>query len=361
MPGFVATAFRGYYNRHWPKNLPPRCSRRRPPTSSRTAATRTGSAATRPAAATTTSAASARSRTRRAGSAPPTTATPAPAPPSPPSPPAGSSHTGCSGCVRSAGGRPGRGSGQWGNPDDLGGGPLAPALGSATLGDGRQLLFALRFAALDGRGGPNRREVVLLEQRSPGGEFMAWKGLGNPERDDDRGRRIGVPVAVAAPDGRVHLFVRNADKGISTRVRDTDGRWDRWRDLGGAEIQDGLSTVVDGAGRVHVFGAGRETVHHWTQDTMGLPLTFRPGGDLPAPGDPLAAAADRGRRHRAALPQAAGAAVTGRTPRRRTGQAAQGGLRRLRPPQRGRGSRRSGAARQGHPRTASNSATTEGF
>jgi LmbE family N-acetylglucosaminyl deacetylase len=180
------------------------------------------------------------------------------------------------------------GSGQWGAPDDLGGGPLAPALGAATLKDGRQLLFALRFAALDGHGGPNQREVVLLEQGSPGGAFLAWNGLGNPERDDDRGRRIGVPVAVAAPDGRVHLFVRNADKGISTRVRDRAGRWDRWRDLGGAEIQDGLSTVVDSAGRVHVFGSGRESVHHWTQDTMGLPLTFRPDSRLPVPGGPLA-------------------------------------------------------------------------
>lgn len=180
------------------------------------------------------------------------------------------------------------GSGQWGAPDDLGGGPLAPALGAATLKDGRHLLFALRFAGLGGRGEDNRREIVLLEQGTPGGAFLAWKGLGSPERDDDRGRRIGVPVSVASPDGRVHLFVRNADKGISTRVRDTDGRWDRWRDLGGAEVQDGLTTVLDGAGRVHVFGAGRTGVHHWTQETMGLPLTFGPDGGLPVPGDPVA-------------------------------------------------------------------------
>ena len=132
---------------------------------------------------------------------------------------------------------------------------------------------------------------MLLEQRSPGGPFLAWQGLGNPERGDDRGRRIGVPVAVTAPDGRVHLFVRNADKGISTRVRDTEGRWDRWQDLGGGEIQDGLSTVVDGAGRVHVFGAGHDSVHHWTQDAPGQPLTHRPAGPLPVPVDTPAAVA----------------------------------------------------------------------
>ncbi|MFB6839192.1 PIG-L family deacetylase [Streptomyces sp. NPDC056361] len=153
----------------------------------------------------------------------------------------------------------------WGEPEDLGGGPLAPALGSAVLDDGRVLLFAVRFAALDGHGGPNRREVVLLEQRSPGGPFLAWRGLGNPERSDDRGRRIGAPVAATAPDGRVHLFVRNADKGVSTTVRAaSDGSWGPWRTLpGDAEVQDGLAVSLDAAGRVHVYAAGRDSVRHW--------------------------------------------------------------------------------------------------
>ncbi|MFF8288377.1 PIG-L family deacetylase [Streptomyces sp. NPDC016309] len=182
------------------------------------------------------------------------------------------------------------GSGEWGEPGDLGGGPLAPGLGGVTLADGRQLLFGLRFAALGGHGGPNAREVVLLEQRRPGGPFLAWTGLGNPERGDDRGRRLGVPVAVAGPDGRVHLFVRNADKGVSGRVREPGGTWGPWRDLGGAEVQDGLSAAVDGSGRVHLFAAGREHVHHWTQDTPGGPVSFRPGGALPVPGGPVAVA-----------------------------------------------------------------------
>ncbi|MEU8524222.1 PIG-L family deacetylase [Streptomyces sp. NPDC048629] len=176
------------------------------------------------------------------------------------------------------------GGGLWGEPEDLGGGPLAPALGSATLADGRVLLFGLRFAALGGHGGPNRREIVLLEQRSPGGPFLAWKGLDNPERGDDRGRRIGVPVAVAAPDGRVHLFVRNADKGVSTRVRRADGSWERWRTLpGDEEVQDGLRALVDGRGRVHLFAAGREEIRHWVDGVAAAPL--------PGAGDPVGAVA----------------------------------------------------------------------
>ncbi|WP_443071338.1 PIG-L family deacetylase [Streptomyces sp. NBC_01465] len=176
------------------------------------------------------------------------------------------------------------GSGQWSAPDDLGGGPLAPVLGATALADGRQLLFGLRFDALAGHGSRNTREIVVLQQRTPGGEFTPWTGLGNPEPTPDRGRRLGVPVAVTAPDGQVHLFVRNADQGISTRIRSAAGQWSPWRSLGGGEIQDGLSATVDTAGRVHVYAAGRDTVHEWTQSAPGQPLTPSLTG-LPVPGD----------------------------------------------------------------------------
>lgn len=286
VPGFAVTSFRGYYNRHWPKNLPPAVL------------------------------------TEKAGHLVPY---------------GGSPDWDCgnpSGCgdynvggdrpltnrkgwVRStrhrypgaravvAAGPDGRldayavvglrlvrwretepAGGVWGPPGDLGGGPLAPALGSATAEDGSLLLFGLRFAALRGQGSDDEREVVLLEQTAPGGGFLAWRGLGNPSPGRDDGRRIGVPVAVAAPDGRVHLFVRNAEKGVSTRVREADRTWGKWRDMGGGEVQDGLSAVVDRAGRVHVHAAGHHAVHHWTQDAPGSELTARTQIDAgPVPGD----------------------------------------------------------------------------
>ncbi|MEV8568556.1 PIG-L family deacetylase [Streptomyces sp. NPDC051322] len=185
------------------------------------------------------------------------------------------------------------GSGQWGPPDDLGGGPLAPTLGGAALADGTQLLFALRFDSLAGHGASNTREIALLQQNAPGGKFSAWTGLGNPETEPDKGRRIGVPVAVTAADGQVHLFVRNAAQGISSRVRDTTGHWGDWRDLGGEQIQDGLSAAVDTAGLVHVFAAGRDTVHHWAQGSPGGRLALHPEPGLPLPGDSPTAVAAR--------------------------------------------------------------------
>ncbi|MFI6877494.1 PIG-L family deacetylase [Streptomyces sp. NPDC050400] len=177
--------------------------------------------------------------------------------------------------------------GGFGAPVDLGGGPLAPVLGSATLTDGRHLVFGLRLAAIEGRGAPDVREIVVLEQRGPR-RYGSWTGLGNPEgTDSDRGRRVGVPVAVTAPDGRVHLFVRDADQGVSTRVRDAAGTWSPWRRLGGGPVQDGLTAVVGDDGRVHVYAPGRDTVHHWTPDGPA-PLT-----GLPTPADAIAAAGSR--------------------------------------------------------------------
>ncbi|MFD8640195.1 PIG-L family deacetylase [Streptomyces zaomyceticus] len=262
IPAFTTTAFRGYYNRHWPKNLPPRVLREKAarlvpyggdPTwqcGNPSGCGDYGVGGDRPL---TNRKGWVRSTHHRWPSAGPALAQ---------EPDGSLTAYGVLGlrAVRWRETAPG----VWSEPADLGGGPLAPALGSAVLGDGRVLLFAVRFAALDGHGGPNRRELVLLEQRSPGGPFLAWRGLGNPERTDDRGRRVGAPVAVAAPDGRVHLFVRNADKGVSTRVRAADGTWGPWRTLpGAAEVQDGLAVSLDAAGAVHVHAAGGESVRHW--------------------------------------------------------------------------------------------------
>ncbi|WP_328397613.1 PIG-L family deacetylase [Streptomyces sp. NBC_00390] len=281
VPGFAATAFRGYYNRHWPKNLPPAVLDRKAANlvpyggdagwdcGNAGGCGDYGVGGKRPLLNKKGWVRSTHHRypgTRTAVSAEPDGRLAA---------------YGVLGLRAVRWRETGRGTGRWGAPDDLGGGPLAPTLGTAVLEDGRQLLFGLRFEAISGHGGPNSREIVLLEQRSAGGPFLAWRGLGNPERVDDRGRRIGVPVAATAPDGRVHLFVRNADKGVSTRVREADGSWSGWQDLGGGETQDALTTTVDTEGRVHVFGAGRTGVHHWTQNHPGGPLTHRRDSGLP--------------------------------------------------------------------------------
>ncbi|MFF0481386.1 PIG-L family deacetylase [Streptomyces sp. NPDC004435] len=275
VPSFTATAFRGYYNRHWPKNLPP--------------AVLAGKAARlvpyggdpswecgNPSGCGDYGVGGDRPLTNRKGWVRSTHHRwPGPGLALAEEPDGRLAAYGVLGlrAVRRRETAPG----VWSGPEDLGGGPLAPALGSAVLPDGRVLLFGVRFAALAGRGGPNRREVVLLEQRSPGGPFLAWRGLGAPDRGGDRSRRLGAPVAVAAPDGRVRLYVRDAERGVAERVREPDGGWGPWRALpGGGVVQDGLAVSRDGAGRTHVYAAGPESVRHWVDGREapgGLPLS----------------------------------------------------------------------------------------
>ncbi|MEU6946704.1 PIG-L family deacetylase [Streptomyces sp. NPDC046316] len=287
IPAFVATAFRGYYNRHWPKNLPPQVLEEKAghlvPYGG-DPAWECGN----PAGCGDYSVGGDRPLTNRKGWVRSTHHRwPGTGPAVVARPDGRLDAFGVLGLRAVRWRETEKGSGLWGEPEDLGGGPLAPALGSATLPDGRTLLFGVRFAAFGGHGAPNKREVVLLEQRSPGGPFLAWRGLGNPERNADRGRRIGVPVAVSGRDGRIHLFVRNADKGVSTRVRSTDGAWSPWRSLTGTEeVQDGLDAVVDATGRVHVLAAARESVLHW--------IDGEPAAPLPGAGDPVAAVPARG-------------------------------------------------------------------
>ncbi|MFI8827349.1 PIG-L family deacetylase [Streptomyces sp. NPDC053431] len=287
VPAFTVNAFRGYYNRHWPKNLPPGVLAEKAAhlvpyggdpswdCGNPSGCGDYGVGGDRP-------------LTNRKGWVRSTHYRwPAPGPAVAEEPGGRLAAYGVLGLRAVRWRETAPASGRWGEPEDLGGGPLAPALASAALPDGRLLLFGVRFAALSGRGGANRRELVLLEQRSPGGPFLAWRGLGNPERGDDRGRRIGAPVAVTAPDGRVHLFVRNADKGVSTRVRAADGSWGPWAPLPSQEeLQDGLTALVDATGRVHLLATGRTAVRHWIDGSPAapLPLAGDPVAALPAPG-----------------------------------------------------------------------------
>lgn len=183
-----------------------------------------------------------------------------------------------------------RGPGKWPAPKMLGGDGLLPGLTASLTKDGRWQLFAQRIAALGPKARDNRREIVMAEQPRKDGPFRAWTSLTTPDRDPDHGRRVGGPVVTRGADDTTWLFVRNWAKGISARRQHTDGTWNDWADLSGAEVQEGLSTVTDTKGRLHVFGAGHDTVHHWQQAGPDGEFTLIPTS-LPAPADPPTALA----------------------------------------------------------------------
>ncbi|MCF2526821.1 PIG-L family deacetylase [Yinghuangia soli] len=179
------------------------------------------------------------------------------------------------------------GSGMWTGPEVFpgpGGGPLAGALAAVRTPDGRGHLFALRISPGPGPAG-QRRDLVTATEERPGGPLGPWTSLGNPAASGrDAVRGLGTPAAVVGGDGRLHVFVRDHGKGVSTRVRTANGQgpgggWGRWTALGGGPVVEGLAAVAGPGGRVQVFGTGHDAVLRWAEQPGGQ---VRPGPALPA-------------------------------------------------------------------------------
>ncbi|HEU5356967.1 MAG TPA: PIG-L family deacetylase [Actinocrinis sp.] len=156
----------------------------------------------------------------------------------------------------------------WSGPDYLPGGDLAPELAAVADASGRVLLFAIETTLGETPAG-HRRNLVVAAQQEPGGTFGPWESLGNPHDGDNpwRLRGVGVPAAVCRGDGAVQVFLRNYGTGVSSRLRERDGRWGPWLDLGGSDTQDGLSAVVLADGRVELAAATRRGVLRWFQQS----------------------------------------------------------------------------------------------
>jgi LmbE family N-acetylglucosaminyl deacetylase len=181
------------------------------------------------------------------------------------------------------------GSEKFTGPAEIGGASLLPGLTVLRRQDGLIQLFALRLD-LEGTYDEQQYAIVTTVQQ-PGGGFGPWVELGNPhdlQPAGNRRRGIGLCAAGQLPDGRVLVCVRNFGKGLSARVQDGPGRWGPWRDLGGGEIQEGISIVHTAEG-LGLLGAGRDGVHWWDLDGSGA-LRRRSVLTAGIPAGPVAAA-----------------------------------------------------------------------
>jgi hypothetical protein len=79
------------------------------------------------------------------------------------------------------------------------------------------------------------------------------------------GRDVGTPFAVAASDGPVSVFVRNGSGGVSRSAQGPDGTWGPWVDLGGSDVQDGL-TAFAGPDGVELYASTTTKVLRWHGD-----------------------------------------------------------------------------------------------
>ena len=157
-------------------------------------------------------------------------------------------------------------------------GPIAPSIAVAARPNGRLQLFFLRNPQPPMTGSP---EICTLPQRPKTDAFGPLTCLGSPSRI--RPDWAFVPAAVAGADGRMWVFVRNDEGGVSVN-HETSSGWTGWADMpssdafgGGQDVIDGIVATKGADGRVNVFAPTRfGYIRQWYQDGPNGPWVYVP-------------------------------------------------------------------------------------
>ncbi|MFD0490026.1 PIG-L family deacetylase [Saccharopolyspora spinosporotrichia] len=150
---------------------------------------------------------------------------------------------------------------------------FVPAAGSpamATDGSGRLVLVVQ--AETSGR--------VLLRREDDSERWQdGWVDLGAPSVFQGV-THVGPPAVVVAPDGAIVVAVKNGRGRVSVR----SDRSITWSDIGGAEVADEVSVVVDSSGITHVFALEGTRLLHWRGTPGGRfeAVATTPHGQRPA-------------------------------------------------------------------------------
>lgn len=128
--------------------------------------------------------------------------------------------------------------GEWGRWWSLGG-DLRSMVTVTANRDGSPHVFAI---------GDNVGHVFHRFRTAPT-EWSGWRYLG---------ARGNTPVSpITMPDGRLAVFVRNAEGRLVQQFQDETGEWRRPITVGGS-LTSNVVAVLDGRGRVNVFSRGRD-------------------------------------------------------------------------------------------------------
>lgn len=139
-------------------------------------------------------------------------------------------------------------------------------------------------------------DIAHAIQYQTGRPVTEWRSLGNPHREPDKARRLGVPAAAVDTSGAVHVFVRNAGGGLMMRREGRGGGWEPWADLRGTDVQDGLLATATSSGGVEVFAPAGGVALHWVRpETGGAPQRSHDIRPAPLPGSVAAVETAPGR------------------------------------------------------------------
>jgi hypothetical protein len=113
--------------------------------------------------------------------------------------------------------------------------------------------------------GPPAVDIVHAIQYQTSRPVTEWRSLGNPHKDREKAARFGTPVGAVSGSGRVHVFARNAGRGLMLRREGPTGKWQPWEDLHGSGVQDGLAVTSHASGRIEVLACGGQDAMWWRQ------------------------------------------------------------------------------------------------
>jgi hypothetical protein len=151
--------------------------------------------------------------------------------------------------------------GAWTAPRKVGGDQrLHPVLAVGQGADGYAHLVSWRPTAKGESG------LVHSTHFRPHLAALDWHPIGHPHK---KGDRTGTPAVAVDAQGRAHVFVPNAEGGVSLLAQKAKGGWEAWRDLKGREVRDNLAAVTGESGRVELYAAVPEGIAHWRQEEPG--------------------------------------------------------------------------------------------
>ncbi|MFF3753370.1 hypothetical protein ACFYYH_23350 [Streptomyces sp. NPDC002018] len=182
----------------------------------------------------------------------------------------------------------------WTGPEPLAAPGLLPYLSISRSAEGFVHLLGLRKRHR--ADGPSDTDLVHAVQFQTGRPLRDWQSLGNPHgKDREKGVHIGLPSAVLDPTGSVHLFVRNANGGLSAKNQSPTGRWQAWGGANpekGTELTGETAAAMTDQGRIEVLVPARDTVVRWLREKPEAPLE-RAGDEPVAPVAPGTLIAER--------------------------------------------------------------------
>jgi hypothetical protein len=152
--------------------------------------------------------------------------------------------------------------GSWAGLRTLGdaGGPVTPGISTITNTDRTMQVFARRVTD---------QHLITIRQVAPTGDWPAsWTDLGNPNASlGGDPTQVGVPTVVANANGGLVLLVKDGSGGLSGLAQaSAGGAWGPWTDLGGGtDIQETVSAIRGGDGRIQIFATTLTGIITWRQ------------------------------------------------------------------------------------------------